>query len=192
MRTTLFAVLALCVSLGDTQAAEPGIDDLLTRITDIRKQRAELDKQEAAAKSDLDKKRREQQERYDALFGPQPKPPEPKPSDPLRDRLKPAYDADPAQLDKRAAHAKDLAELYRQGAGYATDPATKSSGDLLTRVREASATVIGPTALVAVRKAVAAELGALLPTDEPLTDLQRADVVALFTRLAAILDALAG
>jgi hypothetical protein len=48
--------------------------------------------------------------------------------------------------------------------------------------------MIGADALAGVRKEVAAELAALLPTDAPFTDAQRAAVAKLFERLALSLD----
>lgn len=125
----------------------------------------------------------------DAPPGPGPKPPDP-PADPLRARLKQAYDADAGAGKDRAA--LDLAELYRQAAALAADPAVKTAGDLLRRAKAASDILVGSDELVAARKVVAAELAALFPADGELTAAQRTAAAALFTRLGTILDELGG
>lgn len=120
--------------------------------------------------------------------GPGPVPPKPPPADPLADRLRAAFAADADA--KKAEHAKDLAELYRQAATLAGKAELTTSGELLARVRAASSALVGADALKAVRKEVAAELAALLPADAALTDEQRKAVADLFGRLAKILDTL--
>lgn len=122
---------------------------------------------------------------------PGPKPPEPK-LDPLKARLKAAYDADPAEPAKKQGQAKDLAELYRQAAALALRDDVASSGELLRRVRDAAGTLVGADALKSVRTEVAAELKAVLPADAALADEQRKAVADLFRKLAAVLDSLGG
>lgn len=117
---------------------------------------------------------------------PAPKPPAPKPGGPLYDRLKAAFDAD--QTPQKQGRAHDLAALYRQAAALVESPDVATSGDLLRRVREAAATLIGPDALPAVRKAAAAELALVLGEDAPLTADQRAAAAKLFRELAAVLE----
>jgi hypothetical protein len=121
-----------------------------------------------------------------------PKPPDPKPPppDPLRAKLKAAFDSDAAPPELKREHAKDLAALYRAAARLAEDTAVATSGELLTRVRNAARTLIGPDALKDVRRVVGDELSALLPTDSPLTDSRRTSVATLFKRFAAILEEL--
>jgi hypothetical protein len=117
---------------------------------------------------------------------PPPAPPPP-PDDPLAKRLKAAYDADPAP--QKAEAKKDLAELYRQAARLAADPAVRTAGDLLGRVRKA-AEALAPGALVGLRKVVAEELAKVLPGDagEALTAGHRVAAAELFSKLAAALD----
>lgn len=128
--------------------------------------------------------------------GPGPKPPDP-PVDALVLKLRAAFAADPADIDKRRNSAKDLAELYRQAAVLAADPAVGTSGALLEQVSKAAAALLkdppapGRKHLADVRKVVGAELGALLPTDDVLTDAQRKAVAELFAKLAVALEELA-
>lgn len=188
----LFAALA---PLGTTaraqEPAKPGIEQLVQRITELRKQQADLKKQEDAAALELKAELKRLHDLLDAL-NIDPKPPvppkPPEPADPLRAKLKSAFDADPAQLDARRSHAKDLAALYRQAAKLCADESVATSGDLLARVKTAAASLVGADALRECRKVVGAELGALLPTDDALTDAQRKAVAALFARLADVLD----
>jgi hypothetical protein len=114
-------------------------------------------------------------------------PPPPPDNDPLRQKLKAAYDADPGA--GKAEAAKTLAELYRQAAALAADPAVRTAGDLLGRVKKA-AEALAPGALVGVRKAVAEELAKVLPGDagDGLTAAHRQAAAGLFGRLAAALD----
>lgn len=176
--------------------APPSIDQLIERITDLRAKQAALKKQEDTAASELKAELKKQQDRLDKLNLPDvpkpvpPKPPEP--VDPLAAKLKAAYDADGAQLEKRRESAKDLAELYRQAAVLCADENVATSGDLLKRVKDASATLVGADALRECRRVVATELGALLPTDDALTAGQRTGTAALFRKLATILDSLGG
>ena len=193
------AMLFVLLTAGALTAADetsPSIDQLIERITDLRAKQAALKKQEDTAAVELKAELKKQQDRLDKLNLPDvpkpvpPKPPEP--VDPLAKKLKAAYDADPAQLEKRRESAKDLAELYRQAAVLAADEGVATSGDLLKRVKDASATLVGVDALRECRRVVAMELGALLPTDDALTGEQRAGVAALFKKLAVILDSLGG
>jgi hypothetical protein len=121
----------------------------------------------------------------------EPKPPQPKPpGDPLRAKLKAAFDADPAPVERKREQAKDLAALYRAAAKLAEDSAIPTSGELLRRVRDAGGNLVGSDALKEVRRVVGHELSALLPTDAPLSDSQRTSAAALFRKLAAILEEL--
>lgn len=117
-----------------------------------------------------------------------PKPPDPPAPNPLRDRIKAAFDAD--QSPRKAEHAKDLAALYKQAATLAESADVPTGGELVRRVREASALMLKPDELVGVRKQVAIELSAVLGEDGPLTETSRRDVARLFRDLAAILEAL--
>lgn len=186
MRHLAIAALVLCPTWAAAQEpARPSIEQLVQRITDLRKQQAELKKQEDAAGAELKAELKRLQDLLDALnIDPRP----PKPADPLRAKLKAAYDADPADAAKKREQAKDLAALYREAAKLTLDMAVPTSGELLARVKDAAGRMIGPNALVGCRKVKAAELGALLPTDEPLTDAQRKAVAALFGKLADVLD----
>jgi hypothetical protein len=125
--------------------------------------------------------------------GPGPKPPVPPPADPLRVKLKTAFDADGAAPELRRNQAKDLAALYREAGKLCVSPDVQTAGDLLARVKAASASMVGPDALKGVRTAVAGELALLFPTDGPLGAVDsepRKKAAALFTKLAVILDEL--
>lgn len=116
-----------------------------------------------------------------------PVPPAP---NPLRDRLKAAYEKDAATDPQAREHARDLAALYRQAATLAESQAVPTGGELVRRIREAAGTLIGPDAMPNLRRQVGAELAGLLPDDGPLTDMQRRDLAALFRALAAVLEGL--
>jgi hypothetical protein len=117
---------------------------------------------------------------------PEPGPviPPPKPADPLKARLKAAFEKDGGA----AEGAKRLAALYRQAAKLAADREVPSTAELLRRVREAGATLA--EGLRETRTVAGAEMRAALgkSTEEPLTDAERSAAAALFARLAEILE----
>jgi len=117
------------------------------------------------------------------------KPPAPEPPDALAEKVRAALAADPERdATKKRTLARQLAVLYRELAREAADPALTSPAEFRRVARDAAARMIGPDALAGVRKEVAAELAALLPTDAPFSDAQRAAVAKLFERLALALD----
>lgn len=202
MRLTSLLALALCCAplAAQDPAPPPSIDQLAAEVVAIRTKRAELDRSESeklgAIAAEL-KRQRELLEKL-GLDGPAPKPPvpvpppaPPAPADPIKAKLKAAYDADQAPADARRSQALDLAALYRQAAGLAKDSTVTSAGDLLARVRDAGKALVGADSLKEVRRVAGAELGALLPTDAVLTDEQRSAAAALFAKLAAALDEIA-
>lgn len=117
--------------------------------------------------------------------------PGPQPKDPLREKLTAAFPASPTPADRESA--KKLASLYRlaaklpekrAGDGYAVT----TVGQLAEQVRAAAADLTDD-GLPAVRQVVAAELAALLGTeDADLTPARRKAAAALFADLAVILD----
>lgn len=119
------------------------------------------------------------------IGGPGPLPPGP---NPLRDRLRAAFDKDALTDPTARDEAKDLAALYRQAALLAESPDVPTSGELLRRVREAASVLIGKDALPTLRKAVALELATVLTDDAPLTADQRRDLAKLFRDIAAVLE----
>lgn len=176
--------------------APPTLDQLIQRVQDLRKQKAELQKAEDAAAADLKARLQALKDLLDSLnIDPHPAPPKPPtppapPADPLAAKLKAAFDGDAADVAKRREQAKDLAALYRQAAKLAADNSVAAAGDLLSRVKTASAALVGADALKAVRGVVASELAAILPTDDPLTDAQRKSAADLFAKLAVVLETL--
>jgi hypothetical protein len=122
---------------------------------------------------------------------PDPRPgPGPVPVDPLAAKLRAAFFSDPEPMAARREHARDLAELYRQAAALAVKPELVTSADLLSRIKAASATLVGADTLKEVRRVVAIELAAVLAVDAPLTAEQRKLVAALFDRMATVLESI--
>lgn len=125
----------------------------------------------------------------------------PKPDDPptpvnteLRKKIKEALDLDKGEK----ADMVQLAALYREAAKISIKKTVDgkyevpSSKELLRRVRESSATLIGTDVLTNVRIIAAGELaGALgMPTDDDLTDFQRRSVADTFNKLGATIESL--
>jgi hypothetical protein len=119
--------------------------------------------------------------------GPQPKPPAPPEPSSLGKRFQAEYEKDARQLDKRRMDLADLIELYKQAADLAADTTVTSTGQLVGRVRDASR-VLGIDGLADLRRAIAAELIAALPSDEPLTAALRTKAAETFTRIRSALQ----
>lgn len=185
------ACLLAALSIASASFAQqpPTIDNLIDRVLDLRKQKAELDKQEAAALAELQAELKKQKDRLDKLNIPGPEPaPGPKPVDPLAAKIKTAIATDKGTREE----VLQLAALYHEAAKLAISKDVPSSRELLRRVREASAALVGADVLTSLRTLVAAEVGSILgnPGDAMLTDTQRKATAELFTRLAAILEGL--
>lgn len=119
-----------------------------------------------------------------------PPPPKPKPDDKLRKKL-----ADALATERAAAKADilQLAAVYREAAKVTLSGDFKTTNDLLAKLREVSAALLGTDTLSVVRATVAAELLAVLGMsgDDPLSGPQRDRAAALFAQLAATLEELA-
>jgi hypothetical protein len=145
--------------------------------------------------------------------GPGPQPPEPKPADPLQQKLRAAFEADPAPepgkyldaggrdlfpqadaAERKKAARRALAELYRQTVATCKKPSVATPEDLVAIAAGSAAQMVGPTsrerpgALAGVRGLVAEELAGLLPNNDPLTPDQRERTAELFRKAAEALD----
>lgn len=198
MRSLVLAALAAFTmtagsALSGPAPQEPTIDQLMDRLTGIKAKRVDLDKQEAETVGEL-------RRRADALGkkladlgvhppigpapNPKPPPPKPDPADPLTALFQAAYDRD-AGLDKKERLA-DLAELYRQAVDLAKDGKVVTTAELVQRI-QAAAKALKVTGLVEVRKLVAAEIAAVFPEDEPLTEAKRSAAAVLFAKIHTVL-----
>jgi hypothetical protein len=178
----------------DPAPAQPTIEQLLTKLTELRKQRADIEKQEAAVAAEIRARVKELTEKLAklGLIDPLPNPVPPAPTDPLKQKLKGAFDSAAGTGQQKGEWAKDLAALYRAAAKLTADPSITTAAALKLKLKEAAASLIGETALVEVRKVVAVELANVLPTTETeLTEVQRKAAAELFAKLASLLDAIA-
>lgn len=197
--TVLAALTACAPTLSAQDSPTPSVDSLVAKLAELKRQRAALDKSEAEVRGQL----KAELKRIADLVGKldvdaphvvppdvRPKPPEPA-ADPLRDRVRDAIRASAGTDAEKRKQCLDLAALYRAAAKMAPDAEQFPDADaLLTRLRQAAANLVGADALREVRRVVAGELAAVLPTvaDAPLTDAHRAAAVKVFERLAAILE----
>lgn len=199
--TVLAALTACAPTVSAQDSPTPSVDSLVAKLADLRKQRAALEKSEAEVRAALKAELKRIADLVGKLDvdGPpvvppdvKPKPPEPAPVDPLTQRVRDAIRASAGTDAAKRAQCLDLAALYRAAAKLAPDAAQFPDADsLLARLRQAAAQMLGdPDALREVRRVVAGELAAVLPTvaDAPLTDSHRAAAVKVFERLAAILE----
>lgn len=190
------AALFACAPHLSAQDSPASVDSLVAKIADLRKQRAALDKAEAELRSSLKAELKRIADLVDKLGDDKPdvkpKPPEPLPVDPLTAKVRDAIKASAGDDATKRKQCLDLAALYRAAAKLAPDAAQFPDADsLLARLRQAAGQMLGdPDALREVRRVVAGELAAVLPTvaDAPLTDAHRVAAVKVFERLAAILE----
>lgn len=120
---------------------------------------------------------------------PPPPPPPPAPDSGFVSAVKTAYASETA-ADK-AASVKALASLYRTAATTSvTLPSVKTYGDLFTDLKTVSVTLLPPTAIPAVRKAVGARLNASLGTNQSAA-IDRTLTAAEFLAVAAALEGVA-
>lgn len=199
MRLPIALFVLLAATAGAARGQEPSIDRTIDQIATLKKQQADLKKQEETAIADLRNQLKALNERIDklGLGGPGPKPPDappvvpPVPVAPLRAKLAAAFNSSAGGTAEKTEWAKDLAALYRAAAKLATDPSLPTATALKLKLKEASAALIGPDALKEVRVAVAGELAAVLPTtDAELSAEQRTAAAGLFRKLAEILEGL--
>lgn len=87
----------------------------------------------------------------------------------------------------------DLAAVYREVAAKSSSPDLKTAGDLLTVLRTAVGSLVPADALVGVRKRVAVEVSATLPSDPTVTldTTTRQKAAEVFTRVASALEVIA-
>lgn len=123
--------------------------------------------------------------------GPGPVPPGPVPPGPesqLVKELKLAYAADTGA--EKAKHLASLAAVYREVSAKTNAPEVKTAGDLLGVLRAAVGSLVPADALTALRKRIAVEVSASLPSDPAValdtTTRQKASEV--FTRVAQALE----
>lgn len=213
---SLFLAAAVCLSIsvsaGRSQdpvppgpAVTPTIEQLIAKLTDLRKQRADVEKAEAAVAADIRARVKELTDKLAKLGlvdvlppGPGPNPPVPVPPvppvpvDPLKQKLRVGFDLAAGTATQKREWAKELAALYRAAAKLVVNPELATAGQLKDKLREAAASLIGADSLKEVRQAVAVELAGVLPTTEgELTDEQRKAAAVLFGKLASLLDAIA-
>jgi hypothetical protein len=117
---------------------------------------------------------------------------EPPAEDALSRDLRILYRQD--QDARKAAHATALAQLYRWGRGALADPQYATAGDLRAALGKQSTALLSADVLVPVRMRVRDELRTVLPlkAGAKLDDSTRKKAAALFSRLANVMDVLAG
>lgn len=182
----VIALALFATTVASAVAADP-LDDLFAKYDGQVKQLEELKKAKDETADAIRKLLAGYVERAAKAGITKSNPPEPaqqpKPADPLKEKIKTAYgeDGSPRQ------HALVLSELYRQAADIARDPTVASTKHLLDTVRSAGTGLVPDNALLAVRKVVRDALKDALGESSalPITDAQRLAASELFTRLAA-------
>lgn len=198
MNILLLLMLLLGVS-AQQPAPSPTIDQLIDKVLDLRKQKAELDKQEAAALADLQKLMKELQDRFDKLkLPPGPKPPDPVVPDALGEVLKAAYKRDSEAKAGTKSNLADLASLWKMAGKMVLSKNSdtyevNSSADLMAAIRKAAASMDLPlTVFPKLRKEIGDQVLSALgeESDTPYTEAQREATAALLTKIGGILNGL--
>lgn len=179
-------------------APSPTIDQLIDKVLDLRKQKAELDKQEAATLAQLQTLMKELQDRLDKLNVKPPKPPDPLVPDALGEVLKAAYKRDQDSKAGTRSNLADLASLWKMAGKLVLQKNSdvyevNSSADLMVAIRKAAASMDLPmTVFPKLRKEIGDQVLSALgeETGTPYTEAQREAAAALFTKIGAILNGL--
>lgn len=118
-----------------------------------------------------------------------PAPVPPAPTDPFTNAIQAIYGA---LQEPDASKNKDiLADVYRQAATLAQDGRLRTIGELYLMIRQGSKKVLPESALITVRERISQELSSQLPikADTELTPVIRGDCERMFSRVAAVLEA---
>ena len=194
----LLASLALGLMSATAAAQPPSLDQKIAKLVELRKQKADIEKAEAALVAEIRVLFKDLTDRLSELgIGPGPMPPVPPKPDELRDKLTTAFKADKGTKDE----AKKLASIYAEASrlvvkkNVAGDFSIVSSAQLIAAVRDVTNDPdwIGPDALRATRDAIAdlwVPIFGPEPSDARLTNEQRKAAADLFGRLALVLEAL--
>lgn len=184
------------------QDEKPSVDDQLTKLAAVKKQKAdllkqvaELDKTAAALVLEIQDQLRQLGRRLEEINGtplpPGPTPPGPvnPPADPLKARIRAAYDADPGSPADKRQWAIELSGYYSAAveSKLADDRTITTAGQLIERIRKT--TTLDRTKLTGARTVAAQEIAAVLGTiDTPLDDAKRKAVTTLFQRIESAFD----
>ena len=119
---------------------------------------------------------------------PAPNPPVPPvPTDPLTAKFQAAYVLDTRDATTKKKDLLDLVELYTQAATLASAMDVNTTGQLVSRVRDASK-ALAIAGLDDLRRAVSVELATAMPADVPLTPDLRTKAAATFTKIKTALQ----
>lgn len=120
---------------------------------------------------------------------PGPTPPPPGPADTLADALRGIYGG--LVDDQKAAKAAILAGAFRQAAVFPKDSQIQTAGALYGAIRSLSVKLT-PSDLLPIRERIMEEIQRILPSDPSvvLTQANRDQAAALFSRIATILEGL--
>lgn len=117
---------------------------------------------------------------------PGPTPP-PVPADPLTEKFQAAYGKDSRDAAKKKTDLLDLIELYKQAGELASATDVSTTGQLVSRVRDASK-ALAIAGLEDLRRAISVELATAMPADVALTQDLRTKAAATFTKIKTALQ----
>jgi len=183
------AVLSLVPSFALSQTTS--VDDLLSKLDGVQKQRAELAKQATDLAKEIRDRLKTQGETLAELTGSVPTPvPPPHVNDPLRAKVVAAFAADPGDAVQKKKDAVQLSAFYSAAKDLKPDANSSLAmvGDLIARVRSLGPQ-LGSDRIPGTRKVIADELTAVLksPTEPMTAELWRV-ALETFGRIEAALD----
>ena len=194
MNLLSLSLLVLPVAIQPSPNGNSSLDQLVDQVIEIRKQRADLEKKEAATLAEVRTRLKALEDRLNQIDVKPPAPPVPPPptppADPLAAALKAAYAADSSPT--KAAQALLLAELYKQAATLADDPAVSNTADLMGRILVAAKS-LKIDGLLSCRTLIAEECKSIGSVDPPvtLTGDVRAKAKAVFLRVSLAMKGVA-
>lgn len=198
---TALPILAVFLVSSWTSAAlraqdeKPSVDDQLTKLAAVKKQKADLlkqvadlDKSAVALVLDIQEQLRQLGRRLEEING-TPIPVPVNPTDQLKARIRAAYDADPGSPADKRQWAIELAGYYSAAveSKLADDHTITTAGQLIERIRKT--TTLDRSKLTGARTVAGQEIAAVLGTIEsPLDDTKRKAVTVLFQRIESAFD----
>lgn len=194
----LIFLMAVAPILGAVQLPPPTIDGLIDKVLDLRKQIAELEKQEATTLTQLQALLADQKKRLDELNVKPPVPPDPPLPDAVAAALRSAYAKDVEAKNGTKGELADLTSLWRMAGQMvlqkgSTTYKVDSSADLMAAIREAAVTMkLSPTTFRNLRTQIGVEVASALgeESDTQYTDAQRVKAAAFLTKISEVLSGL--
>ena len=184
--------LLLCVALFVTQPPASTVEEDLSKLESLIKQRNELTKEINQSSTAVQKKINDLNKRFKDVTGQNTDPVVPIPNDPLKDKLEAAYKADSENTVKKRTVLLSLSGFYAQlgTPAFMNDETMRTVGEMAKRIEDIRKDIgLTDNDLPGFRTIVSQELSSMFSSlDQKLTEDNRKKAQALFTRVKTAID----